>query len=388
MTEHKQAGSERPGGEEIRAAVVAAFDASDPASADAARMDTGSGQQPGPAEIPEPDARADAADAEAGPQEPVQQNDAHDANTAVAESAKPAALTAPENWKTSDKEIFNTLPEPAQKFLLERHQAMDADHTRKTQAIADFRREYEPVEQLFAPHRTLMRERGITAGEVVAYWAEIERRLGEGDGVRVIKGIAEGYGIDPAQIAAAFGLAAPAKPHDQQTVAPGSGLRPDVEAALAEIPRIKERLAAQDRTRVQAARAAEHAARAQRTTDIENFKRATDADGRLLHPYAGEVEDDMVQLALIAQARGQAVPPLAELYDRAVRANPSTYQALRIAEAQSAQQRQQVEARAKAAAAKKAGSSITGGPGVGQPPPARSPARSLREEILAQLEEG
>ncbi len=96
----------------------------------------------------------------------------------------------------------------------------------------------------------------------------------------------------------------------------------------------------------------------------------------------------MVQLALIAQARGQAVPPLQELYEKAVRANPSTYQALRIAEAQSAQQRQKDEARAKAAAAKKAGSSVTGAPGPGQPPPGKPSARSLREEILAQFDDG
>jgi hypothetical protein len=78
---------------------------------------------------------------------------------------------------------------------------------------------------------------------------------------------------------------------------------------------------------------------------------------------------------------------LRELYDKAVRANPSTYEAQRIADQQSAERRRQDEARAKAAAAKRAGSSVTGAPSAGQPPPGRSSARSLREEIVAQLDE-
>ncbi len=149
-------------------------------------------------------------------------NDNPEPATEFSEPDKSAALAPPANWKTSDKEIFNTLPEPAQKFLLDRHKAMEADHTRKTQAIAEFRREYEPVDQLFAPHRAFMKERGITSREVIEYWADIERRLGQGDGVNVIKGIAQGYAIDPAQIAAAFGLSVPASANagDQQTTSP------------------------------------------------------------------------------------------------------------------------------------------------------------------------
>ena len=45
---------------------------------------------------------------------------------------------------------------------------------------------------------------------------------------------------------------------------------------------------------------------------------------------------------------------LQELYDRAVRANPSTYQALRLTEQQSAARQIKDEAGAKAAAAKRA----------------------------------
>ena len=69
-----------------------------------------------------------------------------------------------------------------------------------------------------------------------------------------------------------------------------------------------------------------------------------------------------------------------------IRANPSTYQALRLAEQQSAARQIKDEARAKAAAAKRAASSVTGAPGAGPAPLGRSSARSLREEILAHMD--
>ena len=94
----------------------------------------------------------------------------------------------------------------------------------------------------------------------------------------------------------------------------------------------------------------------------------------------------MLHLAYVAQARGQDVPPLQELYDRAVRANPSTYQALRLTEQQSAARQIKDEARAKAAAAKRAASSVTGAPCAGPAPLGRSSARSLREEILTHMD--
>jgi hypothetical protein len=288
--------------------------------------------------------------------------------------------------------MFKSLPDVAQRFLIERHQAMEADHHRKTQAIANVRRDHDAIGALFAPYREVMQTRGITPRQVIEYWADTERRLGQGDGIAVIKGIAEGYGIDPAKIAAALGVTAEmgeqrnGERRAATTPQPQRQSPADVEAALAEIARIKERLAAEDRARAEAGRAAQEAGRLKRIADIEKFKSETDEHGNLLRPYAAEVEEDMLHLAYVAQARGQDMPPLQELYDRAVRANPSTYQALRLAEQQSAARQIKDEARAKAAAAKRAASSVTGAPGAGPSPLGRSSARSLREEILAHMD--
>ena len=299
-----------------------------------------------------------------------------------------AAPGAPANWWPADREMFSALPEPARKFLLERHRAMEADHTRKTQAIAELKREYEPVDQVFAPYRDVMRQRGLTAHGLIEGWVNVERRLAEGDGVNVIKGIVAGYNIDPAGVVEALtgegarpaAHAAPQPAATPAQTAPAAQASPEL---VREIARLRERADAEDRARADAERAALAASRLKFLDDLEKFKSAKDAKGSLLHPHIPEVEEDMARLALAARLRGQAIPTLQELYQTAVRANPSTYEAQRTAEAQSAERRRQDEARAKAAAARKAGSSVTGAPGSGQPPSARTPGRSLREELEA-----
>ena len=171
----------------------------------------------------EPDSPAEAVNDEAGAA-PVEPSDAK--QSAEPEEPPPAAVSAlepPSNWKPTDKDMFKTLPEPARQFLLERHRAMHASHTRKMQAIAELKREYEPVEQVFAPRREIMRQRGLTPRALIEGWADVERRLAEGDGVNVIKGIVAGYNIDPARVADALGIGAPNGGRDRLEAGAGRG---------------------------------------------------------------------------------------------------------------------------------------------------------------------
>jgi hypothetical protein len=80
------------------------------------------------------------------------------------------------------------------------------------------------------------------------------------------------------------------------------------------------------------------------------------------------------------------VPPLKELYETAVWANPSTREATLAARERAQQAKAADEARAKAAQARKAGSSVTGAPGSGQAPTGRSRTDlSLREQLEANF---
>ena len=149
----------------------------------------------------EPDAPSDTVgdDAAAAPADRAEINQS--AGEGEPPPSGPGALDPPSNWSDADKDLFKTLPDAARKFLLDRHRAMEADHTRKTQSIAELKREYEPVEEIFAPYREVMRQRGLTSRALIEGWADVERRLADGDGVNVIKGIVSGYNIDPARVA-------------------------------------------------------------------------------------------------------------------------------------------------------------------------------------------
>lgn len=102
----------------------------------------------------------------------------------------------------------------------------------------------------------------------------------------------------------------------------------------------------------------------------------------------------MTRLAIAARTRGEAVPPLDELYDQAVWANPSTR--AKILEAKNAADQAQrtakeskriEEAKAKAAKAKRAGSSVTGNLGPGQSAGSSNDSASLRATLMAAAEE-
>jgi hypothetical protein len=331
---------------------------------------------------------------EAAPAEGTEQPAATEATTAPeakAAPAEPAATEPPANWSAADKTAFKGMPPEAQTFLLNRHKAMEADYTKKTQAIAGFRNDYEPVASLLAPHAEDMRRAGYTPATLIQSWMGVERDLQQGRGVHVVKSLVDGYKLDRAQIAQALGLNAPASAIGTEPPAPAqpaSAIPPELQQKLSQYDQF---IAQQQRER------AEQAARAQRETEtrvmstVEQFKGATDASGAPLHPHYDELEDDMVALLMAARARGQADPPLDKLYETAVWANPSTRQKLQesTSAAQEAQRKASEaeaakQARAKAEQARRAGSSVTGAPNLGQS--GRAAPGSLRDTIRAAME--
>lgn len=291
----------------------------------------------------------------------------------------PAAVEPPVHWSENDKTMFKGIPANAQTFLIERHKAMEADYTRKTQQIADFRREYEPVDQLFQPHREKMIAGGWTPRKMIEAWAAVEQRFMNGDGINAIRDIARGYNIDLSQAA----------------IAPANGQPPVIDPALlgvlnplqAEMRKMSGWV--QQQQQAEANRVADQNRREterhetevrSKIDEISSFIATKDDKGQPANPYYSEVEDDMVLRAQALQAAGHPVPSLKELYDYAVFANPTTRARLLAAITQTEQSRTAEQARAKAVAAKKAGSSVTGAPGTGQSAHPKG-VLSLREQL-------
>jgi hypothetical protein len=316
---------------------------------------------------------------------------AAESEAAAEPEKKPEGLEAPASWKPEEKESFKKLPPETQKIVLDHQKMMDKDYSKKTEAIAALRKDWEPVAKIFEPYQDVMRQKGFTPRSLIESWANVEKRLADNP-VEVISGLVRGYRVNPNQVAAALGIrVAPAAEGEAQTlpIDPQTTFANLPPQLVAELNQLKQQVggltqAQEDAIRRQQLQAQEATAarEAAVATQIEQFKEARDPSGNLLHPHFDEVEEDMTLHALAARAGGKAIPPLQDLYLKAVRANPSTYEKLRTAEMQQAEQKRKDEARAKAAAAKKAASSVTGAPGAGQSPQSGARAeKSLREQL-------
>lgn len=307
----------------------------------------------------------------------------------------------PTHWSAAAKETFKALPEQGQKFVLDRFKAMEGDYTRKTQEIANFKKEYGRVDEMFAPHKEVLRQKGFTPSSLIEAWANVETKLAAGpdSAVEVIKGLVNGYGIPPEKLAAAFGLTrqqATQVQDGKQPVAVENGQPVAVPPEVArELQQLREQVGSfgqKFQTIEQREEATRRAQEFQQEQAAENqvneFRSAKDDKGNLLHPHMEEVESLMTSLANAALASKQAVPSLKELYETAVYANPSTREKVLTAQRQQEEAKRTEAAKAKAANARKAGSSVTGAPGPGQAPNGKSSSDlSLREQLEAAADD-
>lgn len=292
------------------------------------------------------------------------------------------ALDPHASWSKELKAEFSGLPPAAQKIVLDRQKSMEADYTRKTQEISALKRDYEPVDKLFAPYRDQMKTTGQTPHSLIEGWANVEKALMNGKGVDVIRGIIQGYKLNPQDIVAALNGANQRPANTQVQPQQAFQLPPEIQAKLQKIDQFESRFAADDQAR-------QNAEIAKVSQCIEDFKSAKDAQGNATHPHFDEIEADMAALAQMAKMAGKT-PDLQDLYERAVYANPSTRAKVLAADKQADEKRVKDEARAKAEKARKASSSVTGSPsnGSGQSlANGRDKGMSLRDQIAESYSE-
>ena len=310
----------------------------------------------------------------------------------AAAEAKPADAKekAIARWSASDKAMFKMQSPEAQDFLLRRNAALEAEFTKKLAPLTELKKDYEPVQQLFAPYVDVLKQKGLTPHTVIQRWADVETKLTNGHGIDIIDGLVRGYGIDKEQLAKRLGFtSSPAAGQSTDAKDPTAGgtdptaqMLAALERKIAEtfepkLKKIDQWEAAQQQNQIAAAKAGED--RVEKL--ISDFKTATDEKGDLRHPYYDELEQEMTTLAVSYQASGRPLPDLPQLYEQAVWANPSTRQALLATQKAAQEAKAAEEARAKAASARRAASSVTGAPGSGQ---SSRPVRgelSLREQL-------
>lgn len=323
---------------------------------------------------------------EGDPAKPADAKPEGDKPATETKADEPKGPEAPANWSKADREMFAKQSPEVQKYLTDRDSAMTAAYTRKTQEVAHLKTEFQPIADLLAPHTEAMKARGFTPSSLIQGWYAVEKRLSEGQGIDVIKGLVNGYNIDIAQLAESLGLKGLHAPVSDAAKQPihQTQLPPEL---LTEINGLRDYVNKEKQNK---------ALDNQRSVEqqIDSFVKATDKDGVLLHPHFAELEADMAAIHETAKARGGALPTLDQLYETAVWANPSTRalmtQAQRDAferEAAAKEEERTQQVRARAEAARKAGSSIRGAPGSGQAPDAKRGGRSLRDDLMEAAED-
>ena len=205
----------------------------------------------------------------------------------------------PRNWTRSDREAFNALPEATQDFILRQCRSIETELANKSERLAAFHREYEPVAKMFEPFAGRLKDLNLTPRTAIQRYIDIERRLATGDGVAVIRALVDGYKLAPEQVIEALGSKSSDTRHAAQ---------------------MNRQLSVNIRQHAAALRKCE--------AQLEQFKIAQDAAGNRLYPHYADVEPDMAAIALACSSRGQTIPPLKELYERAMWTNPALRRAL------------------------------------------------------------
>jgi hypothetical protein len=276
--------------------------------------------------------------------------------------SEPVNRGAPRNWNRADREAFKGLPESAQDFILRQCRSIETELGKKSEHLAAFHREYEPVAKMLEPFAGRLKELNLTPRAAIQRYIDIERRLATGDGVAVIKALVDGYNVAPDQLLEALG----SKSSDAQ-LAPVS------------YPTQLNRQVPADATR--------HAdALHDFQLQLDQFKTAQDAAGNPLHPHYEDVEPEMAARALAYSTRGQTIPPLKELYHMAVSTNPVLRKSPVAAKRVSDEASLDTAPKPRIALARKP---LSNGMTASQPKRVftrQSPGRSLRDEILAQFD--
>jgi hypothetical protein len=299
---------------------------------------------------------------------------------------KEPTVEVPRHWSQADRDLVAKLPAEHRQPVIDRFKAIEAGFQPKLMRAAELEKQFGPTEEMFRPYNESLRQRGLTSSDLIRAWASAEQTFLRGlqdiqqgrpnhQGAQLIANLIRQYRVDPGDVAAVLQGQLPAQ---QSGAAPSAGVIP---------PEVAQELAEnrQWRTNFEQTKKAQREAVAQR--QIDTFAAEKDAQGNLLRPYYAELEPEISRLAKLDADDGKPID-LADLYDRAAYANRETRKKLLDAREAQARQKAAVDRKARAEAAQRASSSVTGSPGSGQSPSeGRGRAKSLRESILEAAEE-
>jgi hypothetical protein len=204
------------------------------------------------------------------------------------------AMQAPAHWSAERRELFAQADPAIQKAWIDREQEYERGIQQKAQEAAQYRQAIEPVKQL-------IQLRGMTETAWIQQMAAYTTAL-EQDPAGVIRAVAQQYGVELGNL--------------------GGNTTESDEFVDPQVKELREQLLSLQRRIDESQQAAQQSQTSAQAQMIEQFRDQKDASGNPAHPHFDVVMDDIMVLAHGYRNAGRQIPPLAELYDRAVRMRP------------------------------------------------------------------
>ena len=293
--------------------------------------------------------------------EPDEANE-DEAEEATQDSADLEPLPAPNHWPKDFAAKFEALDAPAQHLFMQRYKDLEGDYTKKTQAVAQYRKRQEAFDEIMQPHKSDFERAGMDEVGAVRQLLAAHDYLRK-DPQNAIAWLANQYGVDIGAIGndPAFEdeFADPQVKQLQQQVAQLTGFIQNQQT--------------QQQSHVQ-----------QSTQSlIDQFAAETDANGNPKHPHFERVRGVMGSLISSENAKD-----LNSAYEMAVYADPELraeqVKLMAAAESQNNVKTEAVAKAKKAARSKVRGSATPAAPAL----PANASIRDTINASIRQLENG
>ena len=306
--------------------------------------------------LPEPPEQQPEAD------EPDEANDDDEAEDEPAEAAELEALPAPNHWPKDFAAKFEALEPPAQHLFMQRYKDLEGDYTKKTQAIAKYKKRQDAFDEIMQPFKGDFERAGMDDVGAVRQLLAAHDYLRK-DPQNAIAWLANQYGVDTSAI----------------------GNDPALEDEFAD-PQVKQlqQQVAQLTGFIQNQQTQQQSyEQASTQSFIDQFAAETDASGNPAHPHFETVRSVMGSLI----SSGNATD-LKSAYEAAVYANPELRQAeLERVAARQSQAKVKTEAVQKAKKAQRSKVRGSATPAA-QALPANASIRDTINASIRQLENG
>ena len=208
------------------------------------------------------------------------------------------ALTAPKHWPKEEQKIFNAWDANVQHQVMDRYKAMEGDYTKKTQALAKYKKRNESLDEIYGPFRDDFQRAGMDEVAATRQLLAAHKYLRE-DPQQALKWLAKSYGADLTAV-------------NDDTATEDEYADPQMKAMQQQIAQLQGTITNQQQQ-------AQNMQKQEVQAMIDNFQTAKDADGNLKHPHFDVVQNQMSGLISSGVAKD-----IESAYEMAVYANPET----------------------------------------------------------------